>query len=326
LGRRRKGRVVADLVARYYDVDTEPRYSLPALDKGWVTVRSILVEDLQVTGRTVAGEFLSEVCDCLVRRWLASKGDYTNTRKTWDPLYIDTDYSIRDVHEGRVEAVRGILLDYIDTPWTLPVIGSVAGHLVGWAAELKAGIRLRKWEPSRPVWAPLYIRTCERTVSFQGKRQYSVDVISSAGPTSNMNWRFNASPARLQMLMREAGLPRYEEFGNDDLGGLFLTALVYEHKRRMQFSDWHVSSSQRTRNKNIYKARSRGCIGHYAPFRGKACATCPIGRDVCPLSRIHIGYDIKKQCVNRHLGYFKKVSDGYCFLCYLEGKAKKENR
>jgi len=284
----------------------------------------MFVEELQVTNRTVVGKLLEDVCHYVVHHWLSKKGDYDNPLQAWQDNYMEEQDKLEALYAQRYAPLRVILLQYIDEPWTMEVIVKICGHLAGWADELRAGIPIPRWNPRQFVWAPLYIRSCEFTYPSKGRRMYAVDAVSVAGPTVTMSWQFNASPARLQSLMREAGLPRFEDLQADDFGGLHVTALLRELDRQIHMSDFHVASAQSKANKELYKARLRGCTGAFPPLTGQACQSCPIGRDKCALSRIKEGFEITKECKNGHVGYFRRVSDPYCFLCFLKGQAVKD--
>jgi len=315
---------VKDTLARHYDIEAEPKYSLHRISKSRKVLRKLLVEDLQVTNRLVVGKLLGDVCHYMVHHWLSKPGDYDNPYKAWQAEYMGAQANIDSLYAVRRDALRSIFLEYMDDAWTIDIVGRICGHLAGWEDELKEGIHIPRWNPNQFVWAPLYIRSCELTYPSKGRRMYAVDAVSLAGPTVTMSWQFNASPARLQALMREAGLPRFEEKQADDFGGLHVTVLLRELDRQMHMSDHHVTAAQSKANKELYKARLRGCTGAFPPLAGQACRACPIGRDKCALSRIQEGFYITKECKNGHTGFFRRVSDPYCFLCFLKGQAKKD--
>ena len=151
-----------------------------------------------------------------------------------------------------------------------------------------------------------------------------MQVKSLGGPTVSTEWPQIATSARIQAMLRDIGLPKYEDHLDADIGGMYMTVLLQASNRGISMDDVHVSNSQRTINKKLYKARQAGCTGAFPPYAGKECSNCPVGRDRCPLSRISDGYYYTRECENKHVGYFKDLSSSYCFLCTISGRAKKD--
>jgi hypothetical protein len=259
-----------------------------------------------------------------VKKWLSKEEDYVNPEPTWSAYHEELQEEINALHASRIQAVRSILDKYVDELYTSDIIKKVSWHLAGWEGELREGIAVPRWDGKTLVWAPVYVSSCDRIISTPGKRVYELSLKSLGGPTVSLEWPQITTAARIQSMLREIGLSKYEEHLDTDIGGMYMTVLLRASTKGLTLDDVHVSSSQRTINKKLYKARKQGCTGAFPPYSGKECSSCPIARDMCPLSRISTGYYYTRECKNKHVGYFKDLSSPYCFLCLISGRAKKE--
>jgi hypothetical protein len=283
-----------------------------------------MVEEFKVSGLFVIGDTLKDLSEFLVKSWASKPSDYINPAATWEEDYQTFQEDIQDLHLRKLSIVRDILSLYAEGMYTPEIVRKVSWHLAGWHEEIIQGLDIPVWKGDVPIWAPIYIASCDRIVSSSGKRVYDLKCKALGGPSVAREWSAICTSARLQAIIREIGLPKYEEHKDADIGGMYMTCLLQSKARGLDLSDIHVSTSQRAINKKLYNARLAGCTGAFSPYKDKECLPCPVGRDRCPLSRISEGYYYTRACESGHIGYFKDLSSHYCFLCLAAGRAKKE--
>jgi len=313
-----------DAVARHYNLASYPSYSIPLLKKAQQTVHQLLVEEFKVSGLFVLGNTLRSVSRFLIEKWISKPDDYVNPTSGWEEDHITFQEELQELYDKRLSIISNILSLYSDSMYTPEVVRKVSWHLAGWKEEIIQGLPIPVWKGDVPIWAPLYISSCDRVISTTGKRVYELKCKSLGGPTVAREWPTVCTSARLQAIMREIGLPKFEEHKDADIGGMYFTCLLQAKEKGLDMSDIHVSSSQKSINKKLYKVRLNGCTGAFQPYTNKECVPCPVGRDRCPISRISEGYYYTRACETGHIGYFKDLSSHYCFLCLITGRAKKD--
>ena len=305
-------------VSRHYNLEEPPKYSISRLASSRKKIRKIIIEDLILKGGPISSKDLLTTAAFLNRNWLSSPDDYINPVDELDDRYDDFKDDITDTTMFREEQIARLLKSFVPMEYDDNVIRDICVLLSGWEEDIRKGIPIHTWDVNKPIWAPVYFAECYRDPSKEGKK-YVLSMYSLAGPTSTTKWYMTCSPARLQAIMRDIQLPRYEEHRDDDIGGMMGTVAIKRRGKDLVYDYFHVSSSQQLSNRTLYKSRKAGCPGNFPPYKGKQCRTCPVGRKDCSISRISETYDIQRECPNGHLGLYRNLGDIYCFFCVLRG-------
>lgn len=320
------------LLNRYYNEDEFPRFSLPELAKGRVFAKQCLVQENAI-GNSLAGRLADAVTKRIEARMIRQSGDMINPMSSDDMTWAREETDMIEQRDRRRHAVSSIVDSFTDEEMESEYLRLFCIQISGWWKELREGIPFQRWNTKTGVWAPLYVRECLRLPNKKGskKKYFKTTLVSIAGPTAGEEWDFTWSSGYVQNMLRNIGIPKYESHAPDDLGGMWVTSFMKPRGRGMLFDHLHVSSSQGTANKKLYKSRLRGCNGLFEPFKGKSCRTCPVGRNKCPVSRIQGSFNRFRDCAiddgqgNKHKGFFRDSSSVYCFGCLITGKGKTDD-
>jgi hypothetical protein len=307
---------------RSFDEEEYPEYSLHDLQKLSGKALKVL-KDAGVLGNRVAGPYVQVLAETLHNKFLKKSGDYTVHVPEDDPARYDAVADRDDLKRNRIAALTDMLMEYTDSAIEGAVLKSIILTLAGWYEEFRLGYPFLRWDGKIRVWAPIYVRDCRRIVTKSPKAMYEVHLVSVAGPTAGEEWVVVRSAAYLQGHLRMVGLPKYEEYRSDDFGGMWFTAQLFPDDKGIAFDLTCVSASQKTANRKLNKGRGIPCDA-FEPYKGKKCMTCPVGRDKCPRSRLQLGYYLKRQCVNEHIGYFRGLSETICFACSIRPPKKSQ--
>lgn len=218
-----------------------------------------------------------------------------------------------EISTNRILFIHSVLNRYQDEILTSQLIHRLSLIMAGCEKEMEKGIRYREWELSdKPIWAALYMDTAE-PVKARG-RLYRCILDSYSGLSASRRLSVTLPGGFLQHMIRSCGGHKFGDYEDVDAGGLWMTAVMGEYRRRMRFEEIHVSHSQEKHNKQILKARSKECIKDI--FKNR-CINCYLGRNECYLARHSRRYQ-KGICrntenVGEHKGYI--VDKGYCLHC-----------
>jgi hypothetical protein len=272
------------------------------------------VQDDYVVGKTLL-EIAKFICDTILRKSNKLNNPFTEE----DERYEDAEDEINDVKKYQEETVIGILSSYTSERYTSDIIKEVAYKISGNIHEINSKNCI-VWDRKTNLWAPLYVKECLR-LPVEG-RKHLLSLLSLAGPSAGMVFTMVRSGAYIQHILRDIGIPRYEEYEDEDLGGMCFTAILQPSFNGINMEDIHTSNSQKERNKTVNKERLKGCSGIYPPFKNKKCTACPIGRDYCALSRIDKTFNLTENCVHGHTGLFREDNKKVCFFCMKAGRYK----
>jgi hypothetical protein len=222
--------------------------------------------------------------------------------------------------EKRWKAAASITARYLGQDLTTELMHTIARHAAGWEAGVAGGIPFKEWDPLGSfIWAPIYVADVERLLK-QG-RFYRLRLKVAAGKGVGLIWEKSFPGTLLQMIMRCAGVLKYERYSDEDIGGIWFTAKA-SALHGLELTDFYASPSQIRYNRKLQAARKKECIHAAdifpAKFADKTCFNCWKGRAECVLSRHAASYVEKGECKNRHVGRIVKA--GYCLSCINCGR------
>ena len=209
----------------------------------------------------------------------------------------------------------------------------LAKRVAGNWDSLADGVEWRSWENYRePTWTLIWFKDVERRLSLK-ERQYRCEFEACAGPAAGQVWQQIFSGGFLQLLMREAGVNRYAEWQDTDVGGLWFNCWLRLEGSRVRFRGVKPSSTQLAHNRLLAAGRRALCSGPYVRNGKGRCLNCPVGRAECKLSRHEAPYTTKALCANyelkegervRHHGIVTTHSEGVCLYCLNQGAIRKD--
>jgi hypothetical protein len=206
-------------------------------------------------------------------------------------------------------------------------------YLVGNWDTLVAG---EEWQPWRnyekETWTAIWFLDVERRVDTRD-RLYRCEFASCTGAAAGQTWQQLFSGGFLQILMREAGAPRYKQWQDMDIGGVWFNCWLRMESGRLRFRDVKPSSTQLAHNKELFTRRQQLCSGPFCRNGRAPCINCPVGRVACPLARHEETYDQQARCLNYelkegsrvwHRGYLTTHSEGVCLSCLNHGVFRRD--
>jgi hypothetical protein len=242
-----------------------------------------------------------------------------------DPTYaLEEKEEVDKVKCMRREAVRDAFAPFAGKKITCQMLETIAIEIAGWWEEAALGLRRPAWQNIRPSWAALFIEDLVR-IPCKG-RMFKTKIRSYAGPSAGCVWSPVLSGGALQMLLRDAGCKKYDEYKDEDAAGIWFTAQVSFREGRMRFLNTCCSSSQERLNKDLQRRRTEKCIGPFPAMHGKGlCCMCPISMDACPNARSAEAYSEIRLCRCKRKGYFRPDVDtkGWCLNCLVTGRYKR---
>jgi len=302
-------------------------FSLPELARIRKKIIKILTVDLDIVDKPLADVYtFNNLCINMERHILRRPGDYSTMLDEGDGGYDEESEAMAAHKKARVLAVANLLDDHREGKATQEIIKTIALQIAGRLELLRAGLhRDPDSRPENKVWSCLMVRDVVRIRAR--KRTYRVSLESIAGNSAGSKWKLVASGNYLQKLLREVGLPKYDEYGDADIGGMSLSAFVYIYQGKLVVDAIEVSSSQKNYNRKLTKARSNICTGPSPAHHDKyTCRYCPVGRSECPISRIDESFSVLRECEWGHNGYFRKTEsperERICLACRLVGRFK----
>jgi hypothetical protein len=222
-------------------------------------------------------------------------------------------------YENRREAVRSMLDQYIECVVTTKLLRDISLHVAGNLTELRTAQPFKRWDGLGEIWAPLHVKDCHRIPSRR-KRMYVFKVKSYGGPTTASEWTSVASAGRIRHMIVDSGMPKFGKYIPEDISGMWFTARMFNDSKGLQYADLFTTSSMLKVNKELMAARKEKCKGPYKPMRGRACAMCPAGKDICSNARLEKTWE-KRECERGHIGYFdpdnKELT--FCMNCVRTG-------
>ena len=225
----------------------------------------------------------------------------------------DADAEFRDRCQfsliGLLRAFAGKVLDR-------ELIRKIAIMASGRSQEFGRGIPCTAWDGVHAVAGIVFVYDIRRLE--QPERIYEVGAEVHAGKLAGLRWYPRMSGTYIQVLLRQLGAKLYEEWHDEDLGGLWLQGMLRYEKNRLQFGDVSVSDSMLAYNRKLTNARKRICTG-VSQNRGKPCTVCECGRSQCSLARFSAPYAEIRECANGHPGQFRYEDQTRCLRCLRTG-------
>jgi hypothetical protein len=307
-------------------VNDAPRYSIPKSRKVILKILGLLKDlGLHDIGALMGGPQLpfERYQALLVDKILDRPTDHIRMFRG-DIAEREEGLAFEDFQQSRREAIRSILDPYIEYEVTSEILRDIAIIISGNLDSLRRGEPFIRWDGTGHSWAPLYVKKCHRITSRR-KRMYAFTVKSYGGATAASDWISVASSGRLHQMIVEAGLAKYKKYIPEDLAGLWFTARLEHSNKGLQYGDIFGTSSMVKNNKELAVRRSKKCEGPYVPLRGRKCAFCPAGRDICRNARLETTW-VKKSCPLGHIGYFDPDNPKmtYCLACVRTGEWVKD--
>jgi hypothetical protein len=310
---------------RFTDDRSYPNFSVSDVERRRTKIQK-LIDRHNFAGKRTVGSTRERLRDVLERQVFRKATDTYNGADTSDVTWAAEESAIAQDLENRRRSIEHILRQFSEEP----IIGKnrtdMVNTLAGWYDGIREGLAFNGWGHNYPIWTSIFVKDCspvERPAGA-GKRCVSLTLQALEGPTAGLEWEMVKSHSYALNMLRSTGIPKYEKHRADDLGGMYITAMVAPTKKGVGFDFFHVSSSQATKNKRLYKERLEGCNGAFKPYTGKKCVTCPVGRNACALSRVHKGFRLKRACSvevgdQHHEGFFRDHSSPICLGCLIKG-------
>jgi len=209
----------------------------------------------------------------------------------------------------------------------------LAKLLAGNWDSLAAGQLWRPWRNyQQPTWTTVWFKDVERRLSLKD-RQYWCEFEACTGDAAGQSWQQLFSGGFLQVLLREAKFPCYDNLQDTDAGGLWFNCWLRLEGNRVRFRDVRASSTQLAHNRLLAAGRKQLCSGPFVRNGRDTCINCPMGRAECVLARHELPYPHKAECLNyelkesglvRHRGFMTTHSEGVCLHCLNRGVFRKD--
>jgi len=289
--------------------------SLPKLSKERLKLGALL---RHFAGEMIVGLTADRLQDIIVR-YIVQDNDYVvGISEIGDASVVEEMRCDEDFHGQRREAIRKLLEEYIGFILTPERMRKLVVSVVGRYDLLREGISGHEWNGATPVRTLLFVHEVVRRPT-KG-RQFDVEMEAMTGHSSGNRWLTSMSGGRIQMLLREAGVRKYDRYRDEAFSGMYLTAMLRYKATQLLFHDVEVSSSIKKYNLDLQKGRQFKCVGPCDLMKGHKCMPCPVPRLECPLSWSARGYKHKLTCKNGHVGFMQLKTDQYCLECLLKGK------
>lgn len=299
-------------------------YSMPALQKLRSRLSRVMLLDLELPGQTMTLPLLERAAlrlhDLLPERRSAK------LLMQDEPSYAVTERKeVTDVLRGRLDAVRDALTPLAGQKIRPEDVAEACIRIAGWWEESALGHRRRPDWYKYQTWGLFHLYDLVR-IPCKG-RMFRVRIKSYAGESAGMTWNPVYGGGTLQMLIRDAGCRRYDEYRDEDAAGLWFIARICTMEGKPRFLDMCASSSVERHNKDLQTRRREVCSGPFEILRGRGtCRMCPVGTSECELSRSATGYTEVRECRGGHQGWFRPDEDtrDWCLNCLVTGKYRQQ--
>jgi hypothetical protein len=292
-----------------------PKYSIPRIRSKQAAMRTWLLEDLQAFGKVFQGALLEDF-----RRLILSVICFPE-----NSLEVSGRRNNERIEESVDSLLRVLLGRTIDNDF----IETLSLQLVEWIPRFAEGKEYVAWDQREKIWALVFVMDIERKLAKEG-RHYMCRFQSLAGLSAGMTWEAHMSGGQIQRLLREIGLPKYQKYSDQEIGGMYMMTYLRPDVRRINIGEVGATASILTFNKKLYKKRLEKCSGG---FWTGPCMNCPWGRSDCELARHLHSYVEMIECTNyriedgkkiRHRGYKICRDQGVCLDCLNKGGIRHE--
>lgn len=286
-----------------------PKFSIPKIRRQQAEIKQVLLEDMRVFGELLNMSVLERLQAAIFRLMPNHRPDESS-----------------DANDERLRlVVNSFLQPLVGRIISNELVEELSLKLIEWLPRFERAEEYVSWDQQTPVWALIYVQDMERQLCKNG-RLYQCRFQALAGVPAGIRWETFLQGGKLQQVLRSCGLPKYDKYPDHEFGGLYLIGYLSPDEHRINIAEVTASSSVKAYNKSLYKERRGKCIGGF--WQG-VCFNCPLGRDLCRLSRHLHTYTDDIECTNYgfgngrrvyHRGYKIRRDQGVCLDCLNKGE------
>ncbi len=147
---------------------------------------------------------------------------------------------------------------------------------------LRRDLAIPKWEPGAPTWTIMSVKDIVDFKTADHRKLLKLQVACLTGICAGDYMEFVFAPGYLKWMAKEVGFPAYEPVHERDIFRMKFWAKLGVGKdgRSAAITKLAASSSQKTKNRNLAKAR----LEKQCKFILISCPACDRGLDQCELA------------------------------------------